>query len=253
MRLTKIALLASIACAIAVPAAAADLSRAPITKAPIAAPVIAYNWSGFYIGGHVGGTWGDKDWTDVTFPAAPLSLGSQDISGILAGGQVGINWQVGNIVFGIEGQASWTNADGDHTCVIGQLRCGTEANWLGTVAGRIGYAFDRTMIYAKGGAAFINEDFFVNATPGGALLASFADETRWGWMVGGGIEWGITENWSAKIEYNFMDFREDTFRFRTPAGAFFADARIDQQMHVVKAGINYRFNWGGAGPIAARY
>jgi outer membrane immunogenic protein len=83
------------------------------------------------------------------------------------------------------------------------------------------------------------------------LLASHGDETRWGWMVGGGIEWGITENWSAKIEYNFMDFREDTFRFLAPGGAFFADARIDQQMHVVKAGINYRFNWGG--PVVARY
>jgi outer membrane immunogenic protein len=210
-----------------------------------------YNWSGFYIGAHVGGVWGTKDWTDVTFPAAPFNLNSHDMSGFLAGGQVGINWQVSNIVFGIEGQASWTNADGDHACIIGIRTCRTEANWLGTVAGRLGIAFDRALIYAKGGAAFINEDYLMTALPGGAAIASFTDETRWGWMVGGGIEWGITENWSAKIEYNFMDFREDTFRFVTPAAVFFADNRIDQQMHVVKAGINYRFNWGG--PVVARY
>jgi outer membrane immunogenic protein len=88
MRLIHSALLACVACAVAVPAIAADLSRAPITKAPALAPVVAYNWSGFYIGGHVGGTWGNKDWTDVTVPAVPFNLGSQDISGIIAGGQV---------------------------------------------------------------------------------------------------------------------------------------------------------------------
>src|SRR3954449_5008687 len=106
MRLRSI-LLTSVACAIALPAAAADLSHAPITKAPIAAPLAAYNWSGFYLGGHAGGVWGDKDWTDVTSPAAPFNLRSGDMSGFLAGGQVGVNWQVNNIVFGIEGQVSW--------------------------------------------------------------------------------------------------------------------------------------------------
>src|SRR5215212_2500181 len=133
MRLIRSLLLASVACAVAVPAIAADLSRAPITKAPLMAPVAAYNWSGFYIGGHVGGVWGDKDWVEV-FPltgALPIARGSGDMSGFLAGGQVGINWQVNNIVFGVEGQISWTNADADHTCRFVIETCHTEPNWLG--------------------------------------------------------------------------------------------------------------------------
>jgi outer membrane immunogenic protein len=251
MRLFQSALLGCVACAIAVPALAADLSRpVPVTKAPVIVPA-AYNWTGFYIGAHVGGVWGTKDWTDITFPAVPVNLGSHDLSGFLAGGQVGINYQVNNIVFGIEGQGSWTNADGDHACVVGIRTCRTEANWLGTVAGRLGIAFDRALIYAKGGGAFINERYFVNALPGGALVASTGDDTRWGWMVGGGVEWAVVDNWSVKVEYNFMDFRDDSFDFRTPAGVAFATARIDQQMHVVKAGLTYRFNWGG--PVVARY
>jgi outer membrane immunogenic protein len=216
----------------------------------VVAPVSAYNWSGFYIGGHVGGVWGNKDWTDVTIPAAPFNLGSHDMNGFLAGGQVGINFQTGNWVFGIEGQASWTNADGDHACTVFRT-CRTEANWLGTVSGRLGWAFDRALIYAKGGLAIIDEEYFVNALPGGVLLASTGGDTRFGWMVGGGVEWAIVDNWSVKIEYNFMDFREDSFNFTTPGGVAFGVAQIDQQMHVVKAGLNYRFNWGG--PVTARY
>jgi len=248
MRLVRSALLASVACAMAFPAAAADLRAAPITKAPAYAPAAAYNWSGFYIGGHVGGTWGDKDWTDVTF-TTPFATGSHDMSGFLAGGQAGINWQVGNLVLGVEGQISWTNADGDGTCNVGVWTCRTEANWLGTVAGRVGYAFDRAMVYAKGGAAFINEGYFINSVGAGTLLASTGDDTRTGWMVGGGIEWAIFDNWSAKVEYNYMDFREDSFAFRTPTSAAFRTFEVDQQMHVVKAGLNYRFNWGGQGGV----
>jgi outer membrane immunogenic protein len=235
----------------AVPAIAADLGRAaPAVRAPVLAPAALYNWSGFYIGGHIGGAWGNKDWTDVTGPV-PVPFGSHDMSGFLAGGQIGINFQTGPVVFGIEGQASWTNADGDHTCNVGLATCRSEANWLGTVAGRLGYAFDRAMIYAKGGVAFIDEEFFVNALPGGGLLASTGSDTRWGWMVGGGIEWAVLDNWSVKIEYNYMDFREDRFNFVTPGGAILAVGEIDQQMHVVKLGLNYRFNWGG--PVVARY
>src|SRR5262245_42890924 len=238
--------------AMTLPAAAADLGARPIAKAPVAAPVAVYNWSGFYIGGHVGGLWSDKDWTEVTNPAVTRNLGSNEVSGFLAGGQIGFNWQVGAWVFGIEGQASWTDASSDHACrtsvFSGTLvTCSTDINWVGTVAGRIGYAFNNVLLYAKGGAAFADEDFTMTPTLAGTVLAlsgvSTVGKTRTGWMVGAGVEWGFTPNWSAKIEYNFMDFGSETFAFADPVfGPTLVD--IDQQVHVVKAGINYRFTWG---------
>jgi outer membrane immunogenic protein len=219
------------------------------------APPIIYNWSGFYIGGHIGGLWGDKDWTDVTLPPA-ISLLSHDVSGFLAGGQAGFNFQSGAFVFGIEGQWSWTNADGEHTCVqpivvvavIPGLNCRTEMDWVATVAGRIGYAFNNVLLYAKGGVAFASEEYSVFLTglapPTGPAITA-GDDTRTGWMVGGGIEYGFTPNWSAKIEYNFMDFGSERIDFIDPlTGLLLAGIDIDQQVHVVKAGINYRFTWG---------
>ena len=120
---------------------------------------------------------------------------------------------------------------------------------MATAAGRIGYAFNNLLLYAKGGAAFIDEDHFIIDTPTGFTLAS-ASKTRTGWMVGGGLEWGFTPNWSAKIEYNFMDFGNEAITFAV-VGVPAINIDIDQQVHVVKGGINYRFNWGA--PVAARY
>jgi outer membrane immunogenic protein len=219
------------------PTSAADLGARPIGKAPIAAPIALYNWSGFYIGAHVGGIWSDKDWTTpLTIPA--VSIGSHTAQGVLAGGQAGFNWQTGAWVFGIEGQWSWTNADGSHICAV-VLTCATDMNWVATVAGRIGYAFNNVLLYAKGGVAFADEDHSI-ILPG--FLPLVGSVTRTGWMVGAGLEWGFTPNWSAKIEYNFMDFEDVRF---TLVGVPLVD--IEQQAHVVKAGINYRFSWGGPG------
>jgi outer membrane immunogenic protein len=226
------------------PSAAADLRRAP-PPAPVMAPVAFYNWSGFYIGGHVGGLWGDKDWTDLTF-GVPFAEGSQDVSGFLAGGQIGFNWQAGNWVFGLEADASWTNADGDHACVftVG-FTCQTEINWFGTATGRIGYAFNNVLLYAKGGFAWMNEDYSQILTGTGVVFGLAEDETRTGWTVGAGIEYGFTPNWSLKLEYNYMDFGNDSFNLVDPGtGLIFSVTDIDQQVHVIKGGINYRFNWG---------
>ena len=234
---------------------AADL-RAPVPKAP--PPVVAvYNWTGFYIGAHVGGAWGDKDFllTDadvlfVGFPGFP-SFRSHSVSGLIAGGQVGFNWQApgSNWVLGIEAQASWSNADGAHTIdtVEGAFGLRTEVEWLGTVTGRLGYAFDRWLVYAKGGFAFAHDNYeqFSVVNPSVSL---FSDHTRTGWAVGGGIEVALAGNWSAKVEYNYMDFGTKGATFNIPAGGFFT-LDVDQQIHVVKFGINYRLG----GPVVARY
>jgi outer membrane immunogenic protein len=172
-------------------------------------------------------------------------MATHHVSGFIAGGQIGFNWQVANWVLGIEGQASWSNADGEHEFSPFALR--TEVEWLSTVAGRLGYAFDRVLVYAKGGAAFVHDKHratFIELTPSG--FPSFSgDKTRSGWIVGGGVEVAVGGNWSVKAEYNYMDFGKE----RVTLGPLIFD--IDQQIQVVKFGVNYRF--GAAAPVVARY
>lgn len=232
-------------------------------KAPIRAPAeaVAYSWTGFYVGAHIGGVWGYEDQHQVRVVALPIPpdpFGGHTTRGFLAGGQVGVNWQTGSWVLGLEAQASWTNADGEHLIApSNDTIARTELNWLATVALRIGYAWDRTLLYIKGGAAVVNEDFALIPINIAGLRAVTGDQTRLGWMVGAGIERALWSNWSVKLEYNYMDFGRDTYSFIFQGGGpglngfLCCDSSFDQHMHVVKAGINYRF--GAAAPVVARY
>lgn len=222
-------------------ALAADM---PVKAPPPAAPppmMMAFNWSGLYIGAHVGGAFGTKNWS-----ADGVDLGSHDTNGVLAGGQIGFNWQVpgSNWVLGIEGDASWTNADGEHSQDGATFR--SELNWIGTVTGRLGYAFDRVLIYAKGGFAFAGESHDLTI----ADVTASTDKTRTGWTVGGGLEFALDNNWSMKGEYNFIDLGNKNVSFVSDGVSL--PVNIDQQIHVAKFGINYRFGAGGP-PVAARY
>jgi outer membrane immunogenic protein len=238
------------------PAAAADLPARPVYKAPVA-PVALYDWSGFYFGGHIGGSWADKDWTQ-TFSSFGLALDrsatSAAVDGFLGGVQAGFNWQTGQWVWGIEGDWSWTSADGcsGHVVFTAYAGC-SNVNWYGTVTGRVGYAWDRALLYVKGGAAFADEDHFI--TFRGVQDTNNPGNTRTGWTVGAGLEYAVWNNWSVKLEYNYMDFGSDNHSFSYLAGGSAPGLverwDIDQQVHVVKLGVNYRFNWGA--PVAARY
>ncbi len=233
----------------ALPAAAADLSTQPIYKAPTITPSY-YNWTGFYVGGHVGGAWSDKDWTQ-TFPAAALGNGASfHADGFIGGGQIGYNWQAGSWVFGLEADASWSGQSGSGIqSPLAAWTSSTDVNWFGTVTGRVGYAWDRVLIYGKGGVALANEDY--SQTFGGLPVSSTSSNAV-GWTVGAGVEYALSNNWSAKIEYNYMDFGKRNIGFSNPGTPQPTNAfDIDQTMQVVKFGVNYRFNWGA--PIVARY
>jgi outer membrane immunogenic protein len=233
-----------VALAAAVPASAADL-RAPRPAAAPAAVMPIYNWTGFYIGGHVGWGHGEKDWRFVT---TGLST-SHDPDGFLGGGQVGFNWQTGALVFGVEGQFSWADFEGSSICPGVTFTCKTNIDFLATLAGRIGFAAANWLFYVKGGAAWIDEEF--KATDGFFVFKGSSDEI--GWMVGAGIEYGFTPNWSAKVEYNFMDFGSERIAFVDQFG-FRDDFDRDQQVHLVKFGINYRFGIAPAPvPVRAAY
>jgi len=205
-----------------------------------------YNWTGIYVGGHVGGGWAHKGWVFV----GPQSRTDHDSSSFIGGGQLGVNWQAPGIpfVWGLEGDGTRASSlDGQSTCPNPSARCRTEQNWLATVTGRFGYAFiDRALFYVKAGGAFTHDDYFVRF-PSSGVFNEKASGGRASWTVGTGFEYGFWNNFSAKIEYNFMDFgndRVDFHRINCCGGAFVETADIKQKNHVVKFGINYRFNLG---------
>ena len=139
------------------PALAADL---PIPSYPPPLPVAVYNWTGIYLGINGGFGTGNSKWSD-----GPIgTTDSFPTSGFLIGGTAGINYQIGEYVFGIEGDGDWTNLHGNtgSTCgaisavVTPPVSCQTQSQWLATVRGRVGYAFDRILLYGMAGAAFGN-------------------------------------------------------------------------------------------------
>jgi outer membrane immunogenic protein len=212
-------------------------------KAPPPPVVTAYQWTGLYVGGFAAGTWGDKRWTEVVGPFPGVQI-AQRVHGFLGGGEIGFNYQAGAWVFGVEADLGWTNADGSSNCVVGPpFICVAKVKSLATAAGRVGYAWDRTLLYVKGGGAWASDEY--HATLAGVNLNTGLANPS-GWTVGAGLEYGFAPNWSAKIEYDYMDLGTSRVRFNDGAVE-----DINQRMQAVKLGINYHF--GVPGPVSARY
>jgi outer membrane immunogenic protein len=253
---------AALALFAAAPALAADLpAQAVPAKAPVYIPPPVYNWNGFYVGGHVGGGWSSQQATELAPGVAAFPTGTvfnkNNMSGFLGGVQGGFNWQVSNVVFGVEGEYSWGNVNGSVTTVspvFGGFTSNVTAKDkdYALATGRIGYAADNWLFFAKGGGAWGQ-----TSSTGTGLLAngtvfetSTANSNRSGWVVGAGVEWGFAPNWSAKIEYNHIDFGSSTVTvLGTATGA--SSISVSNTVEVVKGGVNYRFNWGS--PVVAKY
>src|SRR5262249_56032982 len=162
--------------------------------------------------------------------------------GGLGGGKVGGNYKSGSWVFGAEGDASGATLKGSSACAstsffIGALppaNCKVKVEGVGTIAARLGVAFDRVLVYGKGGAAWASDKYsLTSVTP--TLLPTFnGSETRWGWMVGAGLEYAFYDNWSAKIEYNYMGFATSNLQFTDPTGSFFLTPTIHHQLPLVQ-------------------
>lgn len=215
---------------------AADLPVrvAPPTVPPVAYVQPVYNWSGFYVGGHIGGGFADSSWSDP-FTGANNTFNKL---GFLGGGQVGANIQFNALVLGVEGDFSWTGLGlkGTGTDSSGNT-IGTTTNWTSTVTGRVGAAFDRLLVYGKGGVAFAQDQS--SLTDLGANTAS-TTFMRTGWTAGAGLEYGLSQNWSAKIEYDYLGFGSKALNFSTPLQpAYTTNANLNVQE--VKAGLNFRF------------
>lgn len=221
---------------------AADL---PI-KSPARTLPIAFNWTGCYLGAHVGYGWGRKHIADNAnsdwFVGAPIDV---DTDGFLGGGQIGCNYQVSpNFVIGIEGDGSGADISGSADVTSGGFfaTARVKTNWLATLTGRVGVSFDRSLLYAKGGVAWAGDKYEGDWSVFGLSGTVSASETRTGWTIGAGWEYAFSNNWSAKVEYSYMDFGTETVNFPVPppgTGTYIGD--IDQTIHAVKVGINYRF------------
>jgi outer membrane immunogenic protein len=259
--------------AMTIPASAADIPRP--APPPVVAPPVVYNWSGFYIGGHLGGKWADHDgdiFLDQVIGFTPLGLaafgnrGNDREAAFIGGGQIGFNWQAGGWVFGVEGDFSATSAERTFVC------CGPLApaffvpgdtisvsnDWQASVRGRLGFAWDRFLVYGTGGVAFANLEATVALVPVGGLPGLFASasDTITGWTAGAGIEFGLWDNWSLGVEYRFSSFDASDFALGNVVTPLIAGAPLrssfDLETHEVTARLNYRFSWWGA-PAGPRF
>jgi outer membrane immunogenic protein len=220
-------------------AQAADLAARPYTKAPPMVAAAIYDWSGFYIGVNGGGGWTHNTWDLV----GGGREGSNDASGGTVGGQIGYRWQTGPVVFGVEAQGNWADFSGDFQSALFATRNRTKTDAFGLFTGQIGYAFNNVLLYAKGGAAVVDNKYEL-FNLAGANLASTSN-TRWGGTVGAGVEYGFAPNWSLGFEYDHIFLDHQTVGFGAALGA----DSIKQDVDLFTARINYKFG----GPIFAKY
>ncbi len=215
-------------------AQAADLppARRPAAVAPVAYAPPVYNWTGIYVGGNLGAGFANSSWSDP-FTGAHNTF---DKIGFIGGGQIGANWQIDALVLGVEGDFDWTGLKGSGHDSLGNV-INTNTQWTSTVTGRVGAAFDRLLVYAKGGVAFAHDKDSLNDIAGNTASASL---NRTGWTAGTGLEYAFAPNWSAKIEYDYLGFGNQALNLPTAAfPAYTANASLNVQE--VKAGINFKF------------
>jgi outer membrane immunogenic protein len=266
---------------LAAPAIAADM---PVKYRPPPPPV--FSWTGCYVGGYVGGAWADRSATFTDLGNASFRSFSGGVvagrlenshswnvdldSSFIGGGTLGCNWQqVGSpFVFGIEGEAGYMRLQGSafdplrsptlpaiSPDVLGSAKIG---DWYGMITGRVGYSWDRVLLYVKGGAAFVpvhasvlDSCTTVAAGCGNWIISTEDRKTVTAWTLGGGLEWAIYNNWSIKGEYMFIG-RRDTLT--TCGSAFTAAGAIVgggpfcfnhefTGIHTAKIGLNYRFGY----------
>lgn len=209
---------------------AAQADGMPRGKYVGAAP---FSWTGFYIGGHAGYGWGESDWTDLNGNLG-ANVRFEDLQGAIGGGQVGYNWQSGPLVLGVEGTI--TGGSVDQTGTVGSASLTTDVEWMATVVGRLGYAFDRSMIYVKGGYATASIEL---KGDNGADTFS-ASERHNGWTVGAGWEYAFVKNLTLGVEYNYYDFGSERYAITT-ANGLALDIDADTQVHSLLARLNVKF------------
>jgi opacity protein-like surface antigen len=249
---------------------AADIPyKTPVKALPV--PAAAFNWSGCYVGGHIGGGWGNRDFSDPSGfilppvnPAFPFLNGtpfgvnslneSVSASGLLGGVQAGCRYQFApNWVIGFEGEYSGTQLTGDHqvslTPVPSLLSATLPANlhvqtdWIASATATLGYSFNGLLLYGKGGAAWTRNKYAIAI--GGPEFADLpqadfhAQDRRSGWTAGAGIEYPFANHFSARLEYDYYNFGSRNLPFADQMSPSLGSVDISQSVHAVKLGLNY--------------
>ena len=234
-------------------------------------------WTGLYVGGHVGGAFGSIDVTDVfNYDGDPRADNSFGTTGLITGVQLGYNLQSGNFVFGVEADLGYLNLSGDKTAALPRSKpndkntdisatYSMDGGLYGDLTGRVGYASGNTLLYLKGGAAFLeatlNSDYVgANCTttskcsPFNPSTFAFENsETLFGWTLGFGVEYALSSSWSLKLEYQHFDFGSmsseygGTFNFAPKCkgckpSELTGNTDTDISVDAVKVGLNYQFN-----------
>jgi len=214
------------------PALAADL--------PVKAPMAVYDWTGFYVGGHFGYGGGSLGPGTNPLPEQGV-LFPPGVTGLIGGYQVGYNRQFANrLVLGIEADATFTSPEDQ--AALGRMPVtpfNTTADYVGTVRGRIGYAFGRWMPYVTGGFAWGHTRAFINQTDtdSGDVISALG-HYQTGWTAGLGIEFAVSGNWTAKLEYEYVDLSRQTYDL---SGFGLANTSVEPRVSLAKFGLNYQF------------
>ena len=231
-------------------------AAAGVVAAGLALPASAadpgYRWAGLYVGAHLGASWGDYKVTgdDGAFDEAGVETISLDPRSFIGGLQIGYNFVSGGLVFGVEADVSFANGTDSFVVVpspdnFATVKLGTH----GTLTGRLGLASGQFMPYLKGGLAWAHlrataGDLIDGTTNPDLTDQTSLDKTLTGWTIGGGVEWALSSNWSAKAEYTYMDFRS------VNTGNLDGDAfKHDLEVHSIKIGLNYKFGDRHAAPL----
>jgi outer membrane immunogenic protein len=232
------------------PAVAADL-RKPAYRPLSPPPPPIFMWSGFYVGGNIGGAWFHREVNDSFF-GFNFDNGSKGV--FIGGGQLGYNAQFNNIVLGVEWDFDWAgnnNNTGNGVFIPGRglLVVSSNTRFISTLAARFGLPYGPWLFYGKAGGGWVgNNDFTITNVTTGASISGFSDRTG-GWLLGAGIEWAFAPSWSAKIEYDFLGLADRTFI--VPPGFLVGGDTFtsgNRNIQMLKVGLNYRFGWGFGGP-----
>jgi outer membrane immunogenic protein len=237
---------------------AADMPIA-VTKAPVLAPV--FDWTGCYLGGHVGGGWSHKDITDPvqlvqdSLSGTPVTVGVTTVTldpvGVVVGGQFGCDYQFApSWVVGVEGAASGSTMKASTSVSLplafpGETELVTaRTDFVGSATARLGYAVDRWLFYVKGGAAWAGDKYDVNGSFTGIPFGFQGLDQRLGWTVGGGLNWAVSGHWSVTLEYDYYQFGHRNVLMTDPINLVSGPVDFRQSVQIAKVGLNFHM-WNG--------
>jgi outer membrane immunogenic protein len=229
-------------------------SRASGADLPVPAPAyypavpVVYDWGGGYIGINGGYAFGQSEWSDALNPSGNSSTGNFNVNGGLVGGTIGVSGQWGAWVFGVEGDFDWQGLSGTSSSAFctslftstalnstaAGLSCKTQSNWFGTIRARFGYAWDRVFAYGTAGGAGVNVQTSLNGLPA-------QTNSEFGWTVGAGLEWAFAENWTAKVEYLFVDLAQNAACNHGSSCGFDSNSTVKLNENIVRVGVNFKY------------